>query len=499
MGLLQLKDVRKMFEATRALNGAALEVAKGEVHALLGENGAGKSTFMKIIAGVIQADSGTFLWKGKAVRFLSPLDAMEAGICMIHQELSLVPGMSVSENIFLARWPRKYRFWLDRSRLEERAGESLRSVGLKCTPHESVEKLRPAEMQMVEIARALSLKSELIIMDEPTSSLSAPEIERLFDLIEDLSRQGVAIVYISHQLEEVERISHRVTVLRDGRRVASSPTKGLTHDEMIRLMSGRRVVNTLSRDRVGPHQGKELFRAENFSAGSLIEGINLEVRAGEIVGIAGLVGAGRTFLAEAIFGIHQRRGGQLYLNGRPVELDSPERAVALGLGYLTEDRRKTGLILGAPILENIVLSAQRKHSRFSFFNRTREREEVSRLIELLSIRSSGPQTPVFQLSGGNQQKVALARWLYSEARFLILDEPTRGIDVASRRQIYDLIRRLTQTGVGVLLISSDTQELLGICHRVLVMREGKVVGEVIPDETTDEEVLKLAVGGSVEG
>jgi len=493
MELLKLEGICKSFGATAALAGADLVVNRGSVHALLGENGAGKSTLMNVVAGVVQPDSGRLQWKGVPARFRTPLDATRAGIKMIHQELSLVPQMTIAENIFLGQWPARGRFWLDPPSMERRAQELLAQVGLDRPAREPVGSLSLAEMQQVEIARALCLGSDLIIMDEPTSSLSVTEIQRLFGRIRDLVRKGVAVIYISHRLEEVDQVAETVTVMRDGRTVASARREALPRSDVIRLMSGAGTGPAQGVGRTVP--GKELFRAENISVDPNVRGVGLTVLRGEVVGLAGLMGSGRTDLVLGLFGERPLRSGRVFLNGRAVAVGSAREAIRLGIGLLTEDRRRTGLVPAASVHANAVLAAPAKHSRMGFFSFPRERLEVDGAIRRLSIRTPGADTPVHNLSGGNQQKVILARWLYAETEFLILDEPTRGIDVTARAQIYRLIEELSRSGKGILLVSSDLQELLHACHRILVMREGRMVGEV-PAGTADEEtVLKMAVGG----
>lgn len=490
--LLRLESVRKAYGATVALRDARMDVAAGQVHALIGENGAGKSTLMKVLAGAVQPDGGSIRWKGREVAFQSPAEATRQGISMIHQELSLVPRLSIAENIFLGNWPRVAGCWLDREAMKRTAMEALKQAGLDSPPETPAIRLSLAEMQQVEIARALSHRADLIVMDEPTSSLSAPEIDRLFEIIGELTQRNVAVIYISHRLEEVETLAHHVTILRDGETVSSSSAQDISRTRMIQLMAGRDFRQHQRRSPPGPKT--EFFRAESVSVSPRVRNVSFTVGKGEVVGLAGLVGAGRTELVKAIFGALPLTSGQLYLQGRPIQISSPLEAVRLGMGYVPEDRRHSGLVSGASLWNNMVLAAPGKHSRWGFFNAERELEDVGGLIEDLSIRTSGPLAPVGELSGGNQQKVVLGRWLYASIRFLILDEPTRGVDVAAKAQVYGLIDRLARKGLSILLVSSEMPEVLSLSDRILVMREGVLAGELTADEADQESILALAMG-----
>lgn len=491
--LLVLEQIHKAFEGTAALKGASLQIQPGEVHALLGENGAGKSTLMKIAAGILRPDRGSLFWKGHPVSFSHPVEALQTGIFMIHQELSLVPQLSVAENLFLGRWPAARRGWLRPRELRRRCRPLLERVGLDCPPDIPVSSLSLAEWQRVEIARALAQESHLIVMDEPTSSLSGPEVERLFQIVQELVARQVAVVYISHRLEEVERLAHRLTILRDGKEVAAVSRGELSREEWVRLMAGRELRTAPGRKPRRVRQ--ELLQAEGVCVPPRVRDIHFTLRAGEVVGLAGLVGSGRTDLLHGLFGVLPLSAGTLRIQGNPVQISTPRAAVRLGMGLVTEDRRRSGLVPTAGVGMNTVLAFPQRYSRWGFFDAEREQSAVRQLAARLSLRTPDLEAPVRRLSGGNQQKVILARWLYARVQIFLLDEPTRGIDVASRLEVYRLIEELAHQGVGILLVSSELGELLSLADRILVMRSGRLVGELEASRASEEKVLALALGG----
>jgi ribose transport system ATP-binding protein len=499
--LLETREICKSFPGVRALDRVDLRLEAGEVLAVVGENGAGKSTLMKILAGVYQPDRGTILLDGKPVRFADVAGALRLGISLIHQELNLAENLSVSANLFLGRetiWGGPLRL-IHRRSLARRARELMDRVGLDCQPETVVEEMSPGQRQLVEIARALSLKARILIMDEPTSSLTQRETERLFQVVADLARAGVAVVYISHRLAEVRHVANRVVVLRDGRNAGELKREQVTHDAMVRLMVGREIKQFYRREHV-PAGGEPRLevRALHYAGGSATtasNGIWFKLHAGEIVGMAGLVGAGRTELAEALFGIRPLLAGQVLLDGRLVRIRHPHEAILAGLVLVPEDRRYHGLILEESIRRNIGLP---NLDRLSFLRLIAGRREAALAEEMrarLRIHTPTIAKPAGLLSGGNQQKVVLGKWLARRPKVLILDEPTRGIDVGAKSEIYALMDQLAGEGMAILMISSDLEEILGMSDRVLVMHQGRLAGDVPRNELSEERIMRLATGG----
>ena len=481
----------KRYPGARALNAANLEVRRGEVHVLVGENGAGKSTLMKILSGAVRADAGEILLDGHKVELDSPLRARRLGISTIYQELTLVPHLSVAENIFLGKTPTRWGGVVDARRMRQETRSILDALGVAIECDAPVHSLRLAQQQMVEVARALSDKARILVMDEPTSALSQREVEQLFATIARVISNGVAVIYISHRMDEVFRIGHRVTVLRDGSHVATRDIKDVTAAELVRLMANREVSEQYPRRRHA--RGAELLRVDRLDGGGLKE-IAFTLHRGEILGIAGLVGAGRTRLARAIVGADSVGETRIIVRGTVEAIDSPADAVRAGIGFLPEDRKQQGLVLPLSVERNISISHLSALARFGVVNSPRERGEAESAIASLNIRTPGSDQLVLNLSGGNQQKVVLAKWLAAQADILIFDEPTRGIDVAARHDIYLLMNRLVENGAGLIMISSDLPEVLGMSDRVLVMRGGRVVRELAAHEATDAAVLQAALG-----
>jgi ribose transport system ATP-binding protein len=491
--LLEVRNVSKRFPGVRALHEVNLRLFPGEVLAVIGENGAGKSTLMKILAGIQQPDSGELRFAGKPVQFHSVRDAMRVGISLIHQELNLSDNLDVGANVFLGREPRRFGL-VDHRRIHREAQPFLDRIGLKVSSRELVSTLSIGHQQMVEIAKALSIQSRILIMDEPTSSLSQHETENLFRVIHDLRRQGVAIVYISHRLGEVKELADRVMVLRDGQNAGELKRDEVNHDRMVRLMVGRDLSQFYERR---PHAIGEpvLEVAELRTPLHPRHPLNLTVRAGEIVGLAGLVGAGRTEMLRSLFGIDRKVSGQIRVVGQEVNLRSPREAIAAGLALVPEDRKQQGIIVEMAVRQNLSLPGLKRHQKpGGFLNRLVEKELVKEMIAKLNIRTPSGEQIVQFLSGGNQQKVVLGKWLALAPRLLLLDEPTRGIDVGAKQEIYRLMEQLAETGVGILFVSSEMTEILGMSDRVLVMHEGRISGELSRAELSEEAIMHLATG-----
>ena len=495
--VLEARQVSKAFPGVQALQKVHLAVHRGEVLAVVGENGAGKSTLMKILGGVEQADAGEILLDGKPVSLATVEEAQDQGIALIHQELNLADNLDVAANVFLGREPRRFGFLkLIDPRIYEDAAVLLRRVGLGCSPRTRVADLPVGQQQLVEIARALSLRSRVVIMDEPTSSLTQRETERLFEIIAELKRSGVSIVYVSHRLKEVEAVADRVVVLRDGANAGELRREQIGHDAIVRLMVGRELKQFFQRSHVPAANAAPVLRVQGLRLlPQQTQLISFVLRAGEIVGLAGLMGSGRTELAEAIFGVQPALEGEIALNGRRLTVHHPADAIAAGLFLIPEDRRIHGLVLSASVRENIALPSLSTLSWLSLVSARRERELSQSMCQRLNIRTPGTEQTVGLLSGGNQQKVVLAKWLAQTPRVLILDEPTRGIDVGAKTEIYALMDGLASQGVAILMISSDLEEILGMSDRVLVMHEGRLAGEVGRGEMSEEAIMHLATGG----
>ncbi len=489
--LLRLDGVRKAFPGVLAVREANLEVRAGEVHALVGENGAGKSTLVRIVTGAHEADEGTFELDGAPARWSSPPAAAAAGIAAIYQELDLVPALSVRANLFLGRETARLGFL---AAAEERrlAREALARLGLDLDPGTRVDDLEVAPQQLVAIARALLAEARLLVMDEPTAALASAEVERLFAVIRELRGRGIGVVFVSHRLDEVMAIADRVTVMRDGATLGTWPVSELTRERLVELMVGRPLDQEFPKVRAA--FGPEVLAVHDLSGGR-VRGASFAVRAGEVLGIAGLVGAGRTDLARLVFGADALERGEIMLDGRPVAIRSPRDAIHRGICLLTEDRKAQGLVLGLSARDNFALPNLDRWSPFGWIRRGRELSAFERFVASLRIRLSGPGQPARDLSGGNQQKLLLARWLERDSRVLIFDEPTRGIDVGAKHEIYLLINELAARGKAIVMISSEMPEVLGMSDRILVMRRGRIAGE-IPDAAgaTQELLLRMAVG-----
>ncbi|MEV7867345.1 sugar ABC transporter ATP-binding protein [Streptomyces sp. NPDC088124] len=487
--LLRVEGIRKTFPGVVALDSVDFDLRRGEVHVLLGENGAGKSTLIKMLSGAYRPDAGRVLVGGEDVRIHGAQDAERLGIATIYQEFNLVPDLTVAENIFLGRQPRRFGL-VDRKRMEADAAALLERVGVTTPPHTKVRELGIARLQMVEIAKALSLNARVLVMDEPTAVLTSEEVEKLFRIVRALREDGVGIVFITHHLEEIAALGDRVTVLRDGRSVGQVPAS-TPEDELVRLMVGRSIEQQYPRHRTGA--GTALLSVSGLTRHGVFHDVGFEVRAGEVVGIAGLVGAGRTEVVRAVFGADHYDTGTVRVAGTPLPRYDVGAAMAAGIGLVPEDRKGQGLLLDASVAENLGLVTLRSATRGGLVDRNAQHTAAARMAGQLGVRMAGLEQRVGTLSGGNQQKVVIGKWLLADVRVLILDEPTRGIDVGAKVEIYQLINELTAAGHAVLMISSDLPEVLGMSDRVLVMAQGRIAGELDAAEATQDAVMALAV------
>jgi len=492
--ILRVDGVTKSFGGVRALRGVHFDLCPGEIHALVGENGAGKSTLMKVLAGNLRADAGTVVLDGQPRRFATPREAQAAGVSIVHQELSLVPNLTVAENVYTGREPTiRWLGFVDRGRLHRQAGELLRGLGLDMRPQAVVGEISVAMQQMVEIAKALSLECKVLILDEPTSALTDREVTALFRVLRELKQRGVGVVYISHKLGEVFEIADRITVFRDGEHVGCVRTGDVSTDDVVRMMVGRPLSN-LFPEKAGEVAGEPVLRVERLTRRPAFADVSFELRAGEIVALAGLVGAGRTEVARAIFGADRLDSGRIHLHGRPLRVRSPEQAIANGIAYLPENRKEFGLFLEMAIRANIVASTLKQHSRLGFMIPELQNRTAARVSEQLRVRAESIASVVSSLSGGNQQKVLFGKWLATAVKVFLVDEPTRGIDVGAKSEVHALLRDLANTGVAVLMISSELPEVIGTADRVVVMHEGRIAGELAGERITEENVMLLATG-----
>jgi ribose transport system ATP-binding protein len=491
--ILEMEGITKTFPGVQALNHCQFELRSGEVHALVGENGAGKSTLMKILAGIYRKDAGRILYKGQEVDIPSPGAAQHLGISMIHQELNLMPHLTVAQNIFIGREPRRGVRWvLDEKEVNRNTRRWLEMLHLKLDPRTKVADLTVAKQQMVEIAKALTFNSEILIMDEPTAALTEAEIDELFRIIRQLRDKGVGVVYISHRLEELKQISDRVTVMRDGRYIDTVDTQAATVNQIISMMVGRTIYEAAPElpENASPEVA---LQVRNLNRRGVLKDINFELRRGEILGFAGLMGAGRTEVARAIFGADPIDSGELIVMGKAVHVKSPRDAVKNGIGYLSEDRKRYGLTLKMDVENNIVLAAFSKFlGLLGWVDQQKTRQTASQYVQALSIKTPGLGQKVKNLSGGNQQKVIIGKWLTADTDILIFDEPTRGIDVGAKSEIYKLLNDLAKQGKAIIMISSELPEILRMSHRVIVMCEGRITGELDIREATQEQIMTFA-------
>ena len=491
--LVLMEGIEKSFPGVHALSEARFELRAGEVHALVGENGAGKSTLMKILAGVYAKDAGRIVYKGDEVQIPNPRAAQDLGISMIHQELNLMSHLTVAQNIFIGREPRaRSRFVLDEGKLNEQTQQLFDTMHLKIDPRAKVADLTVAKQQMVEIAKALSFNSSVLIMDEPTAALTESEIDELFRIVRQLRDKGVGVVHISHRLEELKQISDRITVMRDSRYIDTVATKDASIDQIINMMVGRTIFEATPELPEQPSQ-EVVLEVKNLNRGSVIRDVSFQLKRGEILGFSGLVGAGRTEVARAIFGADPRDSGEIFIQGKKVQIKHPSDAVRHGIAYLSEDRKRYGLALGLDVETNIVLAAYRKFlAALGWVDTAKTRATGKRYVDSLAIKTPSLQQKVKNLSGGNQQKVIIGKWLTADTDILIFDEPTRGIDVGAKSEIYKLLNELAQQGKAIIMISSELPEILRMSHRIVVMCEGRITGELSSAEATQEKIMTYA-------
>lgn len=494
--ILEVRGITKSFPGVKALKGVNLHLREGEVLAVIGENGAGKSTLMKILAGVQEHDKGEVLVDGKPVRFKGVEDALDLGIALIHQELNLADNLDVAANIFLGREPLKVGL-LDTHTMRQESKSYLDRVGLQVDPDRIVSELTIGHQQMVEIAKALSINARVLIMDEPSSSLSQHETEQLFKVIKDLASKNVAVVYISHRLGEVRELADRVTVLRDGENAGELDRQGATHDSMVKLMVGRDISKYYALE---PRtHGPVALKVVNLrTIQNPKHTLNFEINAGEIVGVAGLVGAGRTEMLQTLFGVTPALEGSIEIQGRPLPIYSPRQAIQHGLALVPEDRKQQGLVLEMAVRENMSLASLGRDQKKGFLNHASELGISQEMIRDMNIKTPTDEQEVQYLSGGNQQKVVLGKWLAMKPKVLFLDEPTRGIDVGAKQDIYKLMEKLAEQGVAILFVSSEMEEIIGMSDRAIVLHEGKLTGALMRDQLTEESVMQLATGTHAE-
>jgi ABC-type sugar transport system ATPase subunit len=493
MAFIEFKNIVKVFAGVTALNDVSLSIERGETHALMGENGAGKSTLGKSLAGVHRPTSGRIFIDGKPAEINSPADAARYGIGMVHQELAFVPELSIAENLSLGKAPRKFGFFLSRREMVRRAKDLLGHIGVTLDVTAPMKQLSTAEEQLVQIASAIGTGANVLIFDEPTSSLSERESRQLFALMADLKKRGVTQIYVSHRMPEVFALCDRISVLRDGRYVGTLDRAEATQDKVVQMMIGRPVSDYLP-DHLAAARGNVVLEVKNLRSPSKFENVNLSIRAGEIVGLAGLVGAGRSEIARAIFGLDPMASGSVKVDGNPVKLGSIRSALRAGIGMVPEDRKRQGLVLMMSGRYNFSLASLSKFSAMGFLKHAEERIETEKYFDQLKVKTSSIAAAVAGLSGGNQQKVVIAKWLARGGKLLIVDEPTRGVDVGAKAAIHKLLDELAKSGVAILLISSELPEVIALSSRILVMREGQLAGEIPHGQATQENVLRLMAG-----
>ena len=490
---VEMKEINKSFGSNQVLKNAAFTLKDGEVHALMGENGAGKSTLMKILTGVYTKDSGIVKVDGKEVVYKNPQEAEKAGIVFIYQELNVLFDLTVEENLFMGKEITKGFGICDKKAMRKKAQEIMDKMGVKIPVDRVMSELSVGQQQMVEICKALMADAKVLIMDEPTAALTQSETKILFEVIESLREKGVSIVYISHRMEEIFQLCDRITVLRDGAYVDTKNIKDITMDDIVQMMIGRTIGERYPKRNVTP--GEEIFRVEGLTSGRLFQNISFSVKAGQVVGVSGLMGAGRTEIMQAIFGNIPLDSGKIYVEGKEVRIKNPAQAIQAGIGFITEDRKTEGLLLDKSIAENIEIANLGIISEKSILSKEKQKKLVKRGIDEFHIKCFGPDHECSNLSGGNQQKVVLAKWIYTNPKILILDEPTRGVDIGAKKEIYNVINELAANGVAVIMVSSELPEVLGMSDEIIVVHEGKVTG-IIDAQTADQAgVMTLATGG----
>lgn len=492
---IEMKGIDKSFGSNQVLKNAGFLLKDGEIHALMGENGAGKSTLMKILTGVYTKDAGTIWVDGKEVSFKNPQEAEKAGIVFIYQELNVLFDLTVEENLFIGKELTKGFGICNKKAMRAKAQEMMDKLGVKIPVTATMSDLSVGQQQMVEICKALMADAKVIIMDEPTAALTVSETRVLFDVIRNLQAKGVSIVYISHRMEEIFELCDRITVLRDGEYVGTENIQDIDLDHVVQMMIGRAIGERFPKRNVTV--GDEVLRVEGLSSGKLFHDVSFDVKAGEVVGVSGLMGAGRTEIMNAIFGNIHLDSGKIFMNGKEVKIKNPRQAIAAGIGFITEDRKTEGLLLEKSIAENIEITNLPKVANGFVLNKPKQRAVVKKGIEDFHIKCFGPDHECNNLSGGNQQKVVLAKWIYTEPKLLILDEPTRGVDIGAKKEIYTIINEMTAKGVAVIMVSSELPEVLGMSDRIVVVHEGRVTGILNAAEADQAKVMTLATGGSL--
>ena len=492
--VVEMKNIHKSFFNVQVLKGVDFDLIPGEIHALMGENGAGKSTLMKILTGIHKSNSGEILYKGEIVEYHSPKEAEKAGIAVIHQELNIIPYLTVAENMFLGKELKRQPFGILKTKeMNEKTKENLNRLGIDIDPQKEAGELSVGQQQMIEIARAIAAETEVLIMDEPTAALTDREIETLFTVINQLRREGVAIIYISHRMEEIFRMCDRITVLRDGQSIGTKITSETDFEEIVKMMVGRELGERFP-ERTA-EIGGDRFVVEDLSLEGIFNNISFNVRKGEILGVAGLMGAGRTEIMETIFGARKKKSGRIYMDGKELNIRKPHQAIAAGIGFITEDRKDEGLVLGLTVRENLAIPNLKKLSKSAVIQKQKEKQWTEEMIQKLRIKTSGPEQEVKSLSGGNQQKVVFGKWLGTEPKLLILDEPTRGVDVGAKKEIYSIMNELTEKGFSIIMVSSELPEILGMSDRVMVIHEGKLSAILDKKEASQEKIMEAATGG----
>ncbi|MFV0529508.1 MAG: sugar ABC transporter ATP-binding protein [Lachnospiraceae bacterium] len=489
--ILKMKGIDKSFPGVHALNHVDFELEKGEVHALMGENGAGKSTLMKVLTGIYQKDSGSIEFEGKAVEYHSPAESQEAGIAIVHQELNMMQHLTVAQNIFIGREFMTGKFIND-AKMNAEARKLFERLKIDINPSETMSRLTVGKQQMCEIAKAISKQSKVIVFDEPTAALTENEIEELFSIIRDLQSQNIGIVYISHRMDEIKVITDRVTVMRDGEYVGTLLTKDSTKEDIINMMVGRVIYEDPKEKSNVPKDAPIVLSVKNLNAGRMVQDISFDLRKGEILGFSGLMGAGRTETARALFGADKKTSGQIFINGREIPINSPQDAVNAGIGYLSEDRKRYGLVIDKTVTENTTMASLDYFMSGLFINKKKERSTAKEYVEKLKTKTPSVNQKVLNLSGGNQQKVVIAKWLTRDCEVLIFDEPTRGIDVGAKSEIYHLMNELAAEGKSIIMISSELTEVLRMSDRVVVMCEGKMTGVLDIEEASQESIMRAA-------
>lgn len=488
---MTMKDIDKSFVGVHALKTAQLELKKGEVHALMGENGAGKSTLMKILTGIYSKDSGTIIYEGRTVEFKNPKEAQNAGIVIVHQELNMMNHLTVAQNIFIGRENMNGKFINDK-KMNEEAKKLFDLLNIDINPKETMGNLTVGRQQMCEIAKAISTDAKVIVFDEPTAALTETEINELFKIIHDLRDKNLGIVYISHRMDEIKRITDRVTVMRDGEYVGTLITNDCTKDDIINMMVGRTVYEEPKQKSNVPNDAPVVLKVEHLNAGKMVRDVSFELKKGEILGFSGLMGAGRTETARVLFGADKKDSGEIFVHGKKVEIHSPQDAVKHGIGYLSEDRKRYGIIVEKTVAENTTMASLEKFMKGIFIDKKKEAEVSSQYVDTLKTKTPSVNQMVRNLSGGNQQKVVIAKWLARDSDILIFDEPTRGIDVGAKSEIYTLMNELVKQGKSIIMISSELTEVLRMSDRIVIMCEGRKTGELSIEEATQEKIMTAA-------